>query len=256
MRIVIIGSGNIAHFFTPRLQKNGHKIIQIFSPNLENAGHLATANKVEDYTNNAEAIRQDADAYILAVKDDVLQVLNEKLRFENKLVVHCAGAVSLDVIAGISQKTAVIWTLYSIRKNSLPNSDDIPLIVEGSSDEALRDAVTLANAISERVLTTVFEQRQLLHLNAVWVNNFTNHLLAIAEKLSGEHQLPFDILQPIMEQTFSQVAKNSPAASQTGPAIRKDEATMEKHLGLLQGHPDWQQIYKDISVSIQQMNNG
>ncbi|KAA5532321.1 DUF2520 domain-containing protein [Taibaiella lutea] len=252
MRIVIIGSGNIAHFFTPRLQENGHEIIQIFSPNPENAKLLAEANNIKHYTDDLGAITQDADAYILAVKDDALKALNEKLRFENKLVIHCAGAVALDIIADISRKTAVIWTLYSIRKNNLPASNHIPLIVEANSDEALQGAEILANAISDRVLTTSFEQRQLLHLNAVLVNNFTNHLLAIAEKLSGEHQLPFDILKPIIEQTFSQIQKVSPSESQTGPAIRKDEVTMQKHLALLREHEAWQQIYKDISTSIQQ----
>lgn len=255
MRIVIIGSGNIAHFFTPRLQRNGHEIIQIFSRNLENARQLAVANGIENYTSVSAAIATDADAYILAVRDDALQSLNELLRFEGKLIIHCAGAVALNAISDISPKNAVIWTLYSIRKNNLPASNDIPLIVEANSEEALQDAVTLANAISDRVLVTSFEQRQLLHLNAVLVNNFTNHLLAIAEKLSEEHQLPFDILQPIIDQTFSRIKDVAPSESQTGPAIRKDEATMKKHLSLLGNHKAWQQIYKDISASIQEANN-
>lgn len=255
MRIVIIGSGNIAHFFTPRVQKNGHEIVQIFSPNLENAKLLAAANAVGNYTSDLEAINPDADAYILAVRDDALKELNKKLSFGDKLVVHCAGAVPLDAIANISKNTAVIWTLYSIRKSNLPSSNEVPLIVEANSDEALQDAVILARAISDRVLTTSFEQRQLLHLNAVLVNNFTNHLLAIAEHLSEEYRLPFDVLQPIIEQTFSRIKTVLPSESQTGPAIRRDEVTMEKHLSLLESHPLWQQIYREMSASIQDLNN-
>lgn len=252
MRIVIIGSGNIAHFFTPRLLESGHDIIQIFSPNLENAKLLAEANAIENYTNKTVEIVSYADAYILAVRDDALHSLNETLSFEDKIVIHCAGAVPLEAISNISRNMAVIWTLYSVRKNNLPVSNEIPLIVEAATEEAMQVAVLLANAISGRVLATDFKQRQLLHLNAVLVNNFTNHLLTIAQKLSEENQLPFDILQPIIEQTFSQIQNVLPSESQTGPAIRKDEVTMQKHLALMESHAEWQQIYKDISSSIQQ----
>lgn len=252
MRIVIIGSGNIAHFFTPRLLASGHEVIQVFSPNLNNAKLLADAHAIVDYTNNPHEIASGADAYILAVRDDALSALNETLRFEDKLVIHCAGAIPLDTISNISKNIAVIWTLYSVRKNNLPVSNDVPLIVEAATENAIQGAVILANAISGRVLTTDFRQRQLLHLNAVLVNNFTNHLLTIAQKLSEENQLPFDILQPIIEQTYSRIKMVSPSESQTGPAIRKDVVTMQKHVSLLEAHPAWQQIYKDISSSIQQ----
>jgi predicted short-subunit dehydrogenase-like oxidoreductase (DUF2520 family) len=252
MRIVIIGSGNIAHFFVPRLQQGGHEIVQIFSQQLEHAAQLAAQQNIPVYTNQLSDLVQDADAYILAVKDDALPALNEQLRLKGRLVIHCAGAVSLDVIASISENVAVIWTLYSIRKGNLPVSNQIPLVVEALTEQGLAATLTLAGAISERVLQTNFEQRQWLHLNAVLVNNFTNHLLTIAERLSEENQLPFDMLQPIIQQTFSRIQNVMPSESQTGPAIRHDVATLEKHMSLLEQHPAWQQIYQDISLSIQQ----
>jgi pyrroline-5-carboxylate reductase len=254
MRIVIVGSGNIAHFFLPRLQQEGHEVVQIYSPNLENASKLAQLHGVDAYTNQLDKLIDDADVYILAVKDAALATLNESLRLQGKLVLHCAGAVSLNAISDISENRAVIWTLYSIRKNNLPDTNNIPLIVEANTDQGLEMTMLLAKAISGTVLQVNFEQRQLMHLNAVLVNNFTNHLFTIAEKLSEEHQLPFEILQPIIEQTFSRIGKVLPSESQTGPAIRKDEVTMHKHISLLESHPEWQQIYKDISLSIQTIN--
>jgi len=114
MRIVIIGSGNIAHFFTPRMQKNGHEILQIFSPNVEHAKLLAEANGIGSFTDNPDAIRSDADAYVLAVKDSALSTLNERLSFEGKLVLHCAGAVPLHVIgARTTVWKKAIWQSYN-----------------------------------------------------------------------------------------------------------------------------------------------
>src|SRR5689334_858261 len=106
MRIVIIGSGNIAHFFTPRLLANGHDVIQIYSPNIENAKLLAETHAIENYTNNIVEIDSNADAYILAVRDDALHSLNETLNFGDKSVIHCAGAVPLEAISNISSNIA------------------------------------------------------------------------------------------------------------------------------------------------------
>jgi predicted short-subunit dehydrogenase-like oxidoreductase (DUF2520 family) len=252
MRIVIIGSGNIAHFFAPRFQSKGHDIIQIYSREENNAALLAKACNVPSYTNQLSEIDKTADAYILAVKDGALEYLNQTLSLKGKLVIHCAGAVSLDTISNISENVGVIWTLYSINKKNLPTSNDIPLIVEANNSKGLEDTMSLAKAISENVLQANASQRQMLHLNAVIVNNFTNHLLTIAQKLSEENKFPFEILQPIIQQTFSQIQNILPSESQTGPAIRKDDETIKKHLSLLENHPVWHQIYKDISASIQE----
>lgn len=252
MRIVFIGSGNIAHFFATRLKGKGHDIVQVFSRDAGHAQALAALCGIPLVTTDIAAIVKDADVYILAIKDDAITEIATQLSFPGKVVLHCAGAVALDVMAGVSEHLAVIWSLYSIKKNNLPDSDYIPLIVEANTDTAREVALGLAKDMSETVLETDLVQRQMLHLNAVFVNNFTNHLLAIAEKIGEEHQLPFSILQPIIRQTLEQVQRVLPSESQTGPAVRHDEATIEKHLSLLAGHPGWRQIYADISASIQQ----
>ncbi len=145
--------------------------------------------------------------------------------------------------------------MYSVRKNNLPKDGNVPLIVEGNNEEATDIAYRLAADISGRVLRTDFQQRQMLHLNAVFANNFTNHLLTIAQKICEEYKLPFEILHPIIRQTLEQTEKILPAESQTGPAIRHDDATIAKHLQLLAPYPDWQEVYARISKSIQETAN-
>ena len=251
MRIVFIGSGNIAHFFAPVLSQQGHDIIQVYSRTLEHAVALAalTGSAVTD---NLAALDDSADVYILAIKDDALAEVAAQLHFKGKTVIHCAGAVSLDVLEAVSSNRAVIWSLYSVRKNNLPKEGNIPLVVEGNNEEALDIAYRIASDISDRVLKTDFQQRQMLHLNAVFANNFTNHLLTIAQRICEEYKLPFEILHPIIRQTLEQTEKILPAESQTGPAIRHDDATIAKHLQLLAPYPDWQEVYARISKSIQE----
>ena len=252
MRIVFIGSGNIAHFFATRLKDKGHELVQVYSRNQDHAQALATLCGISLVTTAIEDIVADADVYILAIKDDALSAIATQLHFPGKVVLHCAGAVPLDVMTGISEHLAVIWSLYSIKKQHLPAGDQVPLIVEANTAQARSLALALAGDISVTVLETNLLQRQMLHLNAVFVNNFTNHLLTIAQKIGEEHQLPFAILQPIIRQTLEQAGRVMPSESQTGPAVRHDEETIQKHLSLLTDHPHWQKIYADISASIQQ----
>lgn len=253
MRIVFLGSGNIAHFFASRLAQKGHEIVQVYSRNEAHA-RLLTAICGGDATADPRAIVTDADAYILAIRDGALAGVAASLRFPGKVLIHCAGAVPLGVMAGVSDHLAVIWALYSVKKDHLPQGNGVPLIVESSDDKARQTALQLAGDISERVLETDFTQRQMLHLNAVFANNFTNHLLAIAQRICEEHRLPFEILLPIIRQTLEQAAHILPAGSQTGPAVRHDNDTLARHLSLLHDHPEWQQVYTALSASIQQYN--
>jgi len=255
MKIVFIGSGNIAHFFAGRLHNKGHEIIQVYSRTKANGSALASLTGAS-VTDRLDDISTEADLYILAVKDDVLQQVAGKLDFGSKPVIHCAGAVSLDVIQHASEKRAVIWALYSIQKNNLPRIPDVPLIVEGSDREVEELARSIALDISTNVVMASYKQRQVLHLNAVFANNFTNHLLAITESICADNALPFSILHPIIVQTVQQLSGSLPSERQTGPAVRHDQDTMNKHLELLaQYSSKWQEIYRDISASIQQMTD-
>jgi len=252
MRIVFIGSGNIAHFFATRLKAKGHELVQVYSPDRLHAAALAGLCAIPHFTDNLAEITTDADVYVLAVTDGALPQVAGRLSYPGKVVIHCAGAVSLDVLQPVSEHRAVIWSLYSVKKENLPEGNQVPLILEASTPEALTTAVAIAGAISGNVLQTDFRQRQLLHLNAVFVNNFTNHLLVIAQRLCEEHSLPFAILHPIISQTLAQAQRVAPSESQTGPALRNDRDTIEKHLALLAAHPEWQKIYADLTASIQQ----
>ena len=67
------------------------------------------------------------------------------------------------------------------------------------------------------------------HLAATLVNNFTNYLFTVAENFCKKKNISFAILQPLMEETVMRMRNISPAATQTGPAIRNDRLTLEKH---------------------------
>src|SRR5690606_5267632 len=161
-----------------------------------------------------------ADVYIFAVKDDVLSHISLPFSLVNSAVIHCSGTSALDILQDKSPHLGVIWPLYSILKDNVDNIDNIPLIIDYTTTKAQHIISQLSNDIAHNNTYHLnADKRKIMHLNAVLVNNFTNHILTIAEHITQENNLPFDVLHPIIAQTFQNAITHSPSLLQTGPAI-------------------------------------
>ena len=76
-------------------------------------------------------------------------------------------------------------------------------------------------------------------------------MYAIAQELLAEKGLPPQLIGPLISETAAKaLGSPSAAAVQTGPARRGDRQTQQKHLGLLEGHPQLQELYQKISTEI------
>lgn len=248
MDIVIIGAGNVAHCFGHLLKLHGHQIRQVISRKKENAVELAEMFHAAA-TDDLLDINMEADIYIIAVSDAAIPELNDELRLGKRIVVHTAGAVPLDAIKKISTNTGVMYPLQSLRKE-VKNFPPIPLMLEAATDEAMRRIQAVGQSIGSRIEIVDSHRRLQLHLAAVLCNNFTNHLIARSKEFCEKAGLDFTLLQPIIRETFDRLEKYPAEAVQTGPAMRNDVTTMERHLSLLQENEYLQLIYKVLSDSI------
>jgi predicted short-subunit dehydrogenase-like oxidoreductase (DUF2520 family) len=249
MDIVIIGAGNVAHCFGQMLKINGHQISQVVSRTKEHADELREVIHAAAATDDLRDINMEADVYLIAVSDGAIPLLNDELRLGKRIVAHTAGAVPLDAISKISTNTGVLYPLQSLRKG-VKSFPPIPLLLEAANDETMRRLQPIAQSISSRVEVMNSEQRLQLNLAAVLCNNFTNHLIARSKSYCEKDGLDFSLLEPIIKETFERLDKFPPESVQTGPALRNDQATMTKHLGLLQDEKYLQLIYRVMSDSI------
>lgn len=254
MKIACIGSGNMATFLTLGWQKKGHTIVQIISNTLQHAQELAAQVDCQA-SNRLTDLVDDADVYVLAMNDNAVKAFGETKKLQNKIVLHTAGSISLQELAHVSEQVGCLWCLYSIQKHNLPTRTNIPVFINATTDTALSVAQTLAQNISSEVYTISDTEKLALHVSAVLVNNYTNHLLAIAEKIIVEHGLTVKYVLPIVEQTVEKMHQHSAADNQTGPALRNDTAILEKHIQFLQPHPEWQSLYQAMATSIQKMHH-
>jgi predicted short-subunit dehydrogenase-like oxidoreductase (DUF2520 family) len=253
IKVSIIGSGNVAQHLIVALQNsiiNGAEIelIQVFSRQKTALSQLLDFNKInDDWSTLAEA-----DLYIIAVSDDAIVTVSEQIPYKNKLVVHTSGAISLEILASNNRK-GVFYPLQTFTKNKAVNFKIIPICIESQNASDYQLLQKVAQAISDSVFAINSEQRRALHLAAVFVNNFTNHLYKIGNDICIENNVPFDILKPLIQETAEKIKRLSPNEAQTGPAIRNDIETINAHLTFLSDE-NQKNIYKILTQSIQ--NNG
>lgn len=250
IKVSIIGSGNVAqHLITTfqNLEKSGTEIelAQAFSRKQDALTHLLSPEQI--ITEFSEL--QEADLYIIAVSDDAIESVSGQLPFKNRLVVHTSGSVPLTTLHDDNRK-GVFYPLQTFTKGKPVNFETIPICLEAENptDYQLLDKV--AKSISDKVYAINSEQRKALHVAAVFVNNFTNHLYSIGNEICQENRIPFDILKPMIQETVEKIMTLSPDEAQTGPAIRNDQKTIAAHEAFLTNENQLN-IYKILTQSIQ-----
>jgi predicted short-subunit dehydrogenase-like oxidoreductase (DUF2520 family) len=248
MRIVIIGSGNVATVLGRVFKKNNHQVIQVMSRHHANAKILADELGCA-YTNYDGVTDMSADLYLVAITDGVLFDLNKSFSLGDKLIVHTAGSVSKDVLKDISTHYGILYPFQSLRKEMdvLP---EIPLLVDGNTEAATTLIEDFAKTLSPDVRRTTDEERLKLHVAGVVVNNFTNHLYAMAEDFCQKENIDFKLLFPLIQETTRRITRYSAKDVQTGPAVRNDVFTLDKHLRILSAHPKLKYIYLKMTDSI------
>jgi predicted short-subunit dehydrogenase-like oxidoreductase (DUF2520 family) len=249
MKIVIIGSGNVATHLAKALYLANMQIVQIWSYHYQNASILATQVNAEAIE-NLTRVDPSADLCLIAVKDDAIEAIANQLKGFKGLIAHTSGAVNIDIFNKNFEAYGVFYPLQTFSKIKEVNFSNIPLCVEANTDVALQQLKNLANRLSKSVVEVNSEKREILHLAAVFACNFTNHLYALAEEILESNDLGFELLRPLINETAAKVEQALPLTVQTGPAIRNDEATLKKHSALLLKQPQLLEIYKTLSESI------
>ena len=248
MDIVMIGTGNTASVLGRKLVKAGHRIIQVYGRDSAEASALAYELGTES-TNYWNVVNKNAGLYILAVSDIGIEEVVRELRLKDKTVVHTAASVPMEILKSTGGQYGVFYPLQTLKKE-VTKLPDIPLLINASDATTLDLLDELGHSISKNVLQASDETRMKLHLAAIMVNNFTNHLYVLAEAYCKKEGLDFGLLLPLIKETASRIENLSPSQLQTGPASRGDKATMDKHLELLETHPQLQKFYQLFSESI------
>jgi len=247
--ISFAGAGRVASALCKELFTEGCRIDLIVSETEVGGRALA------DYCNarwSKDLIFSDStDVIIVAVPDHrLISVLKDIKCFSRTIVAHTAGSFGLDIFPDHIQKKGIFYPLQTFSENRKVSFTGLPFLLEATEDESSAILKQLAECIHGKVHFVDIEQRKMLHLAAVFVCNFSNHMLTIGKEISLKTDLSFNLLYPLIEETLSKALVLGPENSQTGPAVRHDKNTIEKHLELLSFSPDLQRIYNEMTISI------
>lgn len=232
--IALIGSGNVAHWLARKLCKSTeYPIAQVYSRNLAHAQALSSEVGAQAI-DNLSLLNPNCEIFLFSLKDDAYKEILTDLPFELPLALHTAGSVSQNIFQGYAKRYGVLYPLQTFTKSENMEHLSVPLCVEDNALGEHKDKVQrLAEELSDKLYDVSEEQRGVLHLAAVFACNFSNAMANIAEDILKTNNLDFQMLLPLMRQTLDKLAIMSPDMAQTGPAVRKDAAVMEKHLQML-----------------------
>ena len=244
--MVLIGSGNLAYSLHDALMDSeGLELLQIAA---RHPGSL------DDFRNGPLKSGLDrellpADLYILAISDRAIAEVSRKLQFGNGLVLHTSGGQPLSVLSALP-RSGVFYPLQTFSRERPISLQGVRVLMEHALPgdlELIRELVVRLGAIP---VAADSKQRLNLHVAAVFANNFTNHLVHLADLLCVRSELNPEILKPLLRETFRKLESATAFEAQTGPARRADSSTLVQHRSLLKNTP-YLTLYDQLTKSIQ-----
>ena len=250
--IAIIGSGKLAtalgyYLIQKRLPLNG-----IWSRQERHKQALANTLHVSAVETFDQLKKYDL--IIIAISDQAIEIVAEKISQvipnDQPTVVHTSGATGLDVLSKHLKNTGIFYPLQTFSEGFQPDFSKIPICIESNSKDILQKLEKLGQEMGNPVYHLDSDKRATLHVGAVLVNNFTNHLFGLATELLEQDNLPPDLLRPLLEETARKLQTKPATEVQTGPAVRNDQVTLEKHRKLLADQPNLLALYDLLTKSI------
>ena len=245
--VVIVGTGNVAQNLYWAFKEEPQVVIKQVVGRTQS--HLSFVAQTVGITTDFSKIEK-ADVYILAVSDDAISTVSKQLRIKDGLVVHTSGATNINSLDD-HKRAGVFYPLQTFTQGKIIPFTSIPIVVEATSEEDYRLLEKLAKLLSNTVVRIASEQRQKLHVAAVFANNFSNYMYTLAAEVCADHDLDFELLKPLIAETSAKLKELSPIMAQTGPAKRGDQQTLHHHLTLLKDKQQ-REIYTLLSNAIKE----
>lgn len=244
-KVHIYGLGNVGYHLNLLFQQRGVNLGYIFSDYTNDLG-IDTVKKAE-----IDHIKGNDFVFITTSDQNVLEAVNEIQNRTNRIIITSGGIH----IKNLPDFVSVFYPLYSFSKYNEIDWGKVPVFLEYENEIDPGFQVLLSHLnLNTSYLNS--DDRNKVHLAAVFVNNFTNaNLIAAKEVLDHYGIQKFEYLIPILMQTAQKVLTNNPKDCQTGPALRGDQDVIYHHLDLLKDLRDEKELYSLLNKYIIQKFN-
>ena len=249
MRIGFIGAGKVGCSLGKYFVNTGIDVAGYFCKNttsLEFATEFTNTKKFE----TAQSLTDASDIIFLTVPDSQIAVVYESIKTNEKIFVHCSGALSstvfYDNIYGYSLHP---FMAINDKRCSYKQLGTANFTLEGNEEKIHLIKNLVKN---NEVYIISAENKPLYHASAVFASNFSVALGAIATELLQKSGFTnTDIIFDIMENNIKNMKSSGIINSLTGPVARGDIDTIKKHMSVL--HSDELEIYKLLSKKLAEL---
>lgn len=248
MILGIIGSGNVASVLARSFRKGGHHIAYVCSRN-EKTGMKLAKQFNAPFLDIKVKLPDTADLNVIATDDSSIDEVVKQIKHLKKPVVHTSGATPLTILKKFKTH-GVVYPVNSISSDDKYITPGTFFCIETSSPAFTKKLKQYIIDLKCKPVVLNSDERLAVHVAAVFSNNFVNALLQSSYEIVTAKNISFEILMPLLHTTINKAWENEPAKIQTGPAIRNDELTLNKHLLFLKGNEELKKIYYELTSLI------
>ncbi|HON17888.1 MAG TPA: DUF2520 domain-containing protein [Salinivirgaceae bacterium] len=246
--IYVVGTGGVARSLVAALRNSNYPINGILTRNPDKVKYPEWADL--QYFDILHTIQTDS-LFFLTIPDREIVKTAQLLKYTpESILIHCAGSVSLESLSSIHPLSGVFYPLQTFHPTKIVSFQHINVCIESTHESILEMLQSLADDIGAKAQRLDSQKRLILHTAAVFACNFTNLMFSLAESLCDENNIDFSLLHPLIAETSQKAIAQGPSKSQTGPAMRNDLETINKHITLLPD--DLKTIYRLLSDQIRQ----
>ena len=239
IKIILLGAGNVGHHLSKAFNKSTEiDLVQWYSRDNSKVSY----NDIDTEIINDLSKIKSADIYIISISDSYIGEISKKLNVSEKLVVHTSGSLDLSIIDSKNRR-GVFYPLQTLSKNKEIELAKVPICIESENNKDLVLLETISKYIGCKTYKIDYNQRKILHLAAIFSNNFVNHMFTIAKEILDDKNLDFNILKPLINETVDKIHKLDPENAQTGPAIRNNNEIILNHIKTLK-KDDHKKLYE------------
>ena len=242
--IALIGASNAGLAFALAARRRGLVVRGIWNRGAvgrERAAALLPGVRISGLDGQVSC---DASLTIVAVADSAIAEVAKRVAHLPGMLAHLSGALPASLLG--RDQAAAIHPMLSIANPTL-GADALTgaiVTVEGASSPSELASV-FVRRLGGRPVPLAAADKARYHAAAVFASNFVVATMASAAELAGRGLA--EGLMGLARSALDNVAKSGPTDALTGPVLRGDLATVEKHLAALTNPRD-RALYRAASL--------
>lgn len=257
--IVIIGAGKVGTSLGYALSRKKHRIKALVCKSRKSAEESQKMIGQGHIYEDAALAAKQGQWVVLSVPDDEIEKTARELvtsdtEWRGRFVFHCSGLRSVQTLKCLEKQGALIASIHPIQSfpRKIASVDAFKGIYFGleAKGKALDIAKRIVLLLGSRYIILESKDKPLYHVACSMASNFLVTLLDTASFLLGktglDENVSSQLLFPLVQGTLQNVKTFNIRSVLTGPIVRGDEKSIQRHLKVLQRFPLQKKLYLEL----------